>query len=569
MLESISIAYFSMEIALESAIPTYSGGLGVLAGDTLRSAADAGIAMAGLTLLSRKGYFRQRLDENGWQQEQAAYWPVDNYLLPLNVQATIQIEDRDVKVRAWRYDIKGNKNQIVPIILLDTDIESNTEYDRTLTDSLYGGDDYYRLCQEVVLGIGGIRILRALACQQIQRYHMNEGHSSLLIFELLEELIQQEKTDSNSWQSYVDKIRTHCVFTTHTPVAAGHDRFPIAMSSQILKQYKAYSRFAENIYHNNELNLTYLALAASYYVNGVAKKHRETSMKMFEGYHIDSITNGIHVGSWTSEPFCRLFDEKISDWRQDNAMLRYAFTIDRSDIWQSHQQAKRALIEYTNKFCHTNMDIDIMTLGFARRATPYKRATLIFNDINRLQTIAAHSGALQIIFAGKAHPRDNKGREIIHSIFNFAKTLNSNIRIAYIPDYDISTGKLITAGVDLWLNTPLPPMEASGTSGMKAALNAVPSLSILDGWWIEGCIEGVTGWAISNSTPNKLESDQPGNDQHEAEILYSKLENIIMPMFYQQRDSYIDIMRNAIAINASFFNTERMISQYIAKAYFR
>ncbi len=555
-----------MEIGLESAIPTYSGGLGVLAGDTLRSAADSGIAMAGITLLSRKGYFRQRLDDQGQQSEESVNWPINDYLLPVDAQATVELEDRQVTVRAWRYDITGYGGHIVPVYLLDTNVEGNSDYDRTLTDKLYGGDDYYRLCQEAILGIGGIRILRSLAYTNIQRYHMNEGHSSLLVFELMTELTQQ-LGNIKATAEHIDKVRRQCVFTTHTPVDAGHDRFPTTLAFRVLKQCHPFKECAKEVCCDNELNLTHLALAASYYINGVAKKHRETSRKMFEGYQINSITNGIHAYTWASDAMRELFNRKIPDWREDNLSLRYAISLAHDDIWQAHQLAKRHLIEYVNKTCNAGMDKSVMTLGFARRATPYKRTTLIFNDPDHLKKIASHCGPIQIIFAGKAHPNDEQGKALIREIFKIKNVLNNDVRIAYLPDYDMEIGRLMTAGVDLWLNTPLPPMEASGTSGMKAAINGVPSLSILDGWWIEGCIDGVTGWAISNSEQQTSDAASSTND--EADILYSKLENIIIPMYYHNRDAYIEIMRNTIAINGSFFNTERMISQYVTKAYFR
>lgn len=566
MNNDISIAYFSMEIGLESAIPTYSGGLGVLAGDTLRSAADARLSMAGVTLLSRKGYFRQRLDDTGRQSEEPVNWPIDDYLLPVAAQAMVELEDRCVTVRAWRYDIRGSSGYIVPVYLLDTGVEGNSDYDRTLTDYLYGGDDYYRLCQEVILGIGGIRILRSLGHTNIQRYHMNEGHSSLLAFELMAELTQQQG-DAKTTAEHIDRVRQQCVFTTHTPVAAGHDRFPVSLASRVLQQCNPFRDCPEEVCNDNELNLTYLALAASHYINGVAKKHRETSRKMFEGYQIDSITNGVHACTWASDAMRELFDRNIPDWREDNLSLRYAISIAYDDIWQAHQTSKRHLIEYVNKTCNTGIDQSVMTLGFARRATLYKRPTLIFSNTDRLKSIASHSGPLQIIFAGKAHPRDAQGKELIREIFKIGKVLDNVIRIAYVPDYDMEIGRLMASGVDLWLNTPLAPMEASGTSGMKAAINGVPSLSILDGWWIEGCIEGVTGWAVNNS--EQQTRDAVSATQTEADILYSKLENVIIPMYYHHRDAYLEIMRNAIAINGSFFNTERMISQYVTKAYFR
>jgi len=566
MKNNISIAYFSMEIGLESAIPTYSGGLGVLAGDTLRSAADTSLSVAGITLLSRKGYFRQILDEGGRQTEEAVHWPVDDYLLPMDARAVVELEERQVTVRTWRYDIIGCSGYVVPVYLLDTDVEGNSDYDRTLTDHLYGGDDYYRLCQEAILGIGGIRILRALGHTDIERYHMNEGHSSLLVFELMAELTQQQGAVQTS-AKHIEQVRRQCVFTTHTPVAAGHDRFPISLAYRVLKQCDPFRECAKELCCDNELNLTHLALEASYYINGVAKKHRETTEKMFDGYHIDSITNGIHAYTWASDAMCELFNRRIPDWREDNLSLRYAMSINYEDIWQAHQLAKRHLIEYVNKRCNTGMDRHVMTLGFARRATPYKRASLLFTDLDHLESIASHCGPLQIIFAGKAHPKDEQGKELIRDLFKVKNLLRNDIHIAYLPDYDMEIGRLMTAGVDLWLNTPLPPMEASGTSGMKAAINGVPSLSILDGWWIEGCIEGVTGWAISDAEQQSKAAISTSNS--EADILYSKLENIIIPMYYHNREAYVNVMRNTIAINGSFFNTERMISQYVTKAYFR
>jgi len=564
MNEPISIAYFSMEIALESPIPTYAGGLGVLAGDTLRSAADTGIAMAGITLLSRKGYFRQHLDDNGWQTEEPVHWPVADYLLPVDVQAGVELEDRQVTIRAWRYDIKGNSGYSVPVYLLDTDVESNSDYDRTLTDNLYGGDDYYRLCQEAILGIGGIRILRALGHTTVERYHMNEGHSGLLVLELIAEEMRRDGNGQPTLE-YLKKIRHACVFTTHTPIDAGHDRFPTSLASRVLKQCEPFEECAEELCSNHELNLTYLGFQASHYINGVAKKHRQTSNQMFGGYHIDSITNGIHVHTWLSDAMREVFDHRIPDWRSDNASLRYAISIANDEIWQAHQQAKHRLLEYVNKVSNAGMDQNIMTIGFARRSTPYKRSTLIFSDIERLKAMTAHGDPLQIIFAGKAHPRDIDGKELIREIFRNRNALEDTIRITYLPDYDMEIGRLMTSGVDVWLNTPLPPMEASGTSGMKAAVNGVPSLSVMDGWWVEGCIEGVTGWSVTNGIEATGEQAAAGI---EADILYSKLENIIMPMYYHQRDEYIRIMRHTIAINGSFFNTERMVSQYVTKAYF-
>ena len=565
MASSVSIAYFSMEVGLQSAVPTYAGGLGILAGDTLRAAADAGIPMVGISLLSRKGYFRQQIDTSGWQTEAPINWPLNDYLQLQEPRISVDIEDRKVTVQTWRYDIQGVDGSSVPVFLLDTNVEANTEYDRSLTEYLYGGDNQYRLCQEIILGIGGIRILRALGYNDINRYHMNEGHSSLLVFELMEELIAKDGS-TQATEKHLSIIRQQCVFTTHTPVAAGHDRFSFELACRLLKKCNTFRDMGKSMCCNNDLNLTYLALDASHYINGVAKRHREITKRMFVGYDIDSITNGVHATTWACDEFQALFDQNIPDWRRDNASLRYAISLPRDKIWQAHSQAKQKLVEYVNKMCNSGMDMNIFTIGFARRATQYKRTTLIFNDIQRLIDITANIGPIQLIFSGKAHPKDQDGKELIQQVYRIQETLNENIKTAYIPDYDMDIARLMTAGADLWLNTPLPPMEASGTSGMKAAVNGVPSLSVLDGWWIEGCIEGVTGWAIGKANQPYDKNDP---ETEEAQSLYNKLEHEIMPLYYLRRDEYITVMQHAIALNASFFNTERMLNQYITKAYFR
>lgn len=558
-------AYFSMEIALESSIPTYAGGLGVLAGDTIRSAADMGLPMVAVTLLCRKGYFHQKLDETGWQTEEAVLWPVNDYMHELPQRTQIEIEGRQVVLRAWRYDAIGLGGYTVPVLLLDSDIEDNTEADRALTHYLYGGDAHYRLCQEAILGIGGIRLLRALGYTNIQRYHMNEGHAALLVVELISELVQS-RGDNKVHKEDFDAIRSHCVFTTHTPVPSGHDKFAIDMVYRILGRSGPFLDCERDFCIDGELNMTYLALSNSHFINGVAKRHRKISQEMFAGYDIEAITNGIHVATWASPSIQNLFDHSISGWREDNASLRYAISIPLDELHQAHRTSKRALIEYANRQVNAGLDSDIFTIGFARRMTPYKRADLLFIDIDRLQAIAERAGPLQFIFAGKAHPHDQHGKEIIQLIYRTMESLRQTVRICYLPDYDMTLGKLMCAGSDLWLNTPQAPLEASGTSGMKAAVNGVPSLSVMDGWWIEGCIEGITGWSIGNDQhpiePQQLRA-------YDAHMLYDKLEQVIMPLYYSQHDDYVRVMRNAIAINGSFFNTERMLNQYVARAYYK
>jgi starch phosphorylase len=557
------IAYFSMELGLETDIPTYSGGLGVLAGDTIRSAADLKVPMVAVTLLHREGYFYQRLDASGAQTEEPVRWVVEDFLQPVEQTVAVSLEGRQVKLTAWKFEVTGVGGKTVPVYFLDTKLADNSEQDQALTDDLYGGDMHYRLCQEVILGIGGVRMLRALGYSEIDRFHMNEGHAAFLTLELLKEQCEGAGRDSVVPED-IDAVRAKCVFTTHTPVPAGHDKFPMEAVQQVLGDHPGL-QIQEVITHEEALNMTYLALTLSHYINGVAKKHGEVSSHMYASYSIDSITNGVHVATWTSEPFQELFDKYIPGWREDNFSLRYALSIPEEEIWQAHLQAKRQLIHHVNRETNKGMDTDILTLGFARRAATYKRADLLLSDVERLKKIHSEAGPLQIIYAGKAHPKDQSGKELIKRIFQAIKALKAEVKVAYLENYDIELGKLLTAGVDVWVNTPLPPMEASGTSGMKAALNGVPSFSILDGWWIEGCIEGKTGWSIarqSDDTQAELDTQQ------EAAALYDKLENTIIPLFYNEPEQFRDIMSHCIALNGSFFNTQRMIQQYVLKAYF-
>lgn len=565
MEERRTIAYFSMEIALQSNIPTYSGGLGVLAGDTIRASADLEVPMIAVSLLHRKGYFRQRLNSNGEQWEEPEEWAVEEFLKEMIPRVSVTMEGRVVQIRAWKYEVKGESGFKVPVFFLDTDLPENSEWDRTLTHSLYGGDPYYRLCQEVILGIGGVRMLRALGYEQIERFHMNEGHSSLLTLELLgEELRNTGKSQMDD--HLIERVRKRCIFTTHTPVPAGHDQFPLDLVNRVLEYRDFVLGMKEVFCCEGLLNMTFLALRLSGYVNGVARRHGEISRLMFAGYTIDAITNGVHAASWVSLPFQRLFDHYIPLWRKDNFSLRYALSIPKEEIWKAHQEAKEGLIHLVHQKTGIRMEMDSFTIGFARRATAYKRGDLLFTDVNRLKRISSEWGPLQIIYGGKAHPRDLEGKELIKRIFQAIGQLGPEIKMVYLENYDVELGRWMTSGVDLWLNTPQPPMEASGTSGMKAALNGVPSLSILDGWWIEGCIEGVTGWAIGEWKERPEGKEDRFKD---ALSLYEKLERKILPLYYRDREGYVEVMRNAIGINGSFFNTHRMIQEYVLKAYFR
>jgi len=406
-----SVAYFSMEIALDPAMPTYSGGLGVLAGDTLRAAADRNLPMVAVTLLHRKGYFSQSLDAKGWQTESPSLWDISATLNELPQRASVAIEDRTVKLRAWQFDVTGVSGGRVPVYLLDTDLPENSEWDRRLTDHLYGGDQWYRLCQEIVLGIGGVRMLRELGHSNLSRFHMNEGHAALLALELLDEQAGQAgRNDFNDEDVF--NVHDLCVFTTHTPVPAGHDKFPMELVVRALGRQDI-ARHEKMFCCEGELNMTYLALNLSHYVNGVAKKHGEISRHMFAEYKIDAITNGVHAATWTSEPFQELFDSHIPGWRDDSFMLRYALNIKRQEIWKAHQLAKAKLLERVKSETGTVMSTDILTLGFARRAATYKRADLLFHDLDRLKSLVENTGKLQVVYAGKAHPKDQEGKRLI------------------------------------------------------------------------------------------------------------------------------------------------------------
>ena len=559
--ENAKVAYFSMEIALDPALPTYSGGLGVLAGDTLRSAADLGAPVVGVTLLYRKGYFRQRLDSLGNQHEEPVEWAPEAVLEPMEPIGSVSIEGRAVQLRAWRYWLNGIGGHRVPVYLLDTALPENGPWDKTLTDQLYGGDDHYRICQEVVLGMGGVDLLDRLGHRNIGNYHMNEGHSALLTLALLERQLGRPDLGTASEQD-IEQVRRKCIFTTHTPVPAGHDQFPRELMRKVIGPERAAALDVTQCCPEDSLNMTLLALRFSHYINGVAMHHGEISRDMFPRYPIRAITNGVHARTWVSPPFRQLYDQHIPEWQHDNLYLRYVIGIPVDEIQRAHLQAKRSLLEEVESQTGVRLDEEIMTIGFARRAATYKRADLLFSNPDRLRWIVSHVGPLQVIYGGKAHPRDEPGKDEIRHVFEAAAKLNHNLRIVYVEDYDLAWGHLITSGVDLWLNTPQRPHEASGTSGMKAALNGVPSLSVLDGWWIEGCLEGTTGWAIGHG--DELAEDATA----EVASLYDKLELVILPMFYGRPTAFAAVMRSTIAINGSFFNTQRMVSQYMANAYF-
>ena len=554
------VAYFSMEIALRNEIPTYAGGLGILAGDTMRSATDLNLPMVGISLVSRAGYFRQEIDGQGRQIEHPATWDPAQWAKPLDAKIAMLIDGRTVWVSAWLYVLEGNMGGRQPILLLDTDLNENSKEDREITHYLYGGDNTYRLKQEIVLGIGGVRLLQAIGFT-IRHYHMNEGHSSLLSLELMRRFTYSAEDVRPGELPYdLPRVRDLCSFTTHTPVEAGHDRFSYDMVQRVLD-----NDFDINIIRNlagvDSLNMTRLAMNMSEYINGVAKKHAEVSTAMFPGYKVHAITNGVHPFTWATEQFQQLYDHYLPGWcHEPQLLVRADCSISDVAIWEAHVRDKQHLIDKVKMLTGVMLKPDIPILGFARRMTAYKRPDLLFTDLERLKSIASKH-PFQIVLAGKAHPRDENGKRLIAQLFAHARDLAGSITVVYLSEYNMSLAQTLTGGVDVWLNTPLPPLEASGTSGMKAAFNGVPNLSVLDGWWIEGCIEGVTGWAIG---------DLAGTGDGNARALYDKLEQVVLPLYYNSdRSGWISVMKGAISKNASYFNSHRMMRRYATEAYAR
>lgn len=559
------IAYFSMEIGVDPCMPTYSGGLGILAGDALRAAADMRLPMVGITLLHRRGYFQQRLDAHGNQTEEPADWPVNEFLSLEAPRITVPLQGRHVQVAIYKYTVRGYSGWTIPVYFLDTDVPENEPLDRTITHLLYGGDSRYRLLQEGILGIGGVKALRALGYTDIRTYHMNEGHAALLTLELVAEQATLRKARGDD-PLVEDTIRSQCVFTTHTPVAAGHDTFPTDMVQQVLGHQPVLER-QDAFCQSDHLNLTQLAMYFSGYANGVSHRHGEVSRKMFGTDRVDSITNGVHPTTWIGPALAKLLDTKIPDWRGEPYELRRALNLQDSELAAVHAQSKAHLIEAVNKATGVALDPAVFTIGFARRNTGYKRADLLVSDLNRLKKIAETAGKIQIVYAGKAHPRDGGGKDLIRRIFEAGEQLKGAITLAYLPNYDFHACKIMVSGVDLWLNNPLPPLEASGTSGMKAAMNGVPSLSTLDGWWLEGCTEGLTGWAIGEDK-YAGQSDQIVDDRAgDADALYSKLESTILPLYYRNKSGWLNVMKHSIALNGPFFSSHRMMRHYADRAY--
>jgi starch phosphorylase len=552
---STQVAYISMEIAVDSNIPTYSGGLGVLSGDTVRSAADLELPMVGLCLCYSTGYFYQFFNEHGEQKEKEIEWNFFYEFEKVEKPITIKIEDKEVLVSAWLYRVIGQSGHILPIYLLTTDIEGNEDWMKKMTGSLYDSTSRWnRIVQEMILGIGGVKLLNSQGYTNIETYHLNEGHGSFSIVELY-----------NMLNGDLDKVRNKVVFTTHTPVPAGHDRFDQDLVKKVFENRmpSEISKIAED---NGQFNMTYLGMGLSRYRNGVAKKHGDISRKMFPQYEVDSITNGIHLGFWVSRPFRQIFKKKWPNWKANPSILQNAIELDDLDIFDAHIENKFNLINYQKGHSWNLLDEERITIGFARRFATYKRATLIFKDIDKLGSICQDK--IQFIFAGKAHPQDKMGKEYIKEIYNSGEYLYDNygVKVVMMENYNMDLSHMLVSGCDIWLNTPERYREASGTSGMKAALNGVLNFSVQDGWWLEGYHRNpMAGWAIG---PDDSNPEDPGvsNDWDiDSKAIYEILENEIIPT-YLNHEEWLFRSKNAIAL-AAFFNTNRMMKEYAKKAY--
>lgn len=551
------IAYFSMEIAVRPEMHTYSGGLGGLAGDTARAGADLELPMVFVTLLCRQGYLRQEIDASGQQIDHPDPWSPEAYATPLRAKVALIIEGHEVWVRPWLYPLESPVGHTVPVLLLDTDLPENRPEDRGITDTLYGGDEVYRLKQEIVLGIAGLRLLTALGFR-LTTYHLNEGHAALLALDLLRRYPRPPDQVAPGELAFdVARVREQCIFTTHTPVEAGHDRFSYELFGHLLHGYVDLDQ-VRHLCGDAHLNMTRLALGLSGYINGVAIRHAEVTTRMFPGYDIRAVTNGVHVPTWAHTAFAELFNHHSREWGYlPEAMVQFD-RLPSPTVWRAHQRAKSDLIALAASVSDVRLDEELPIIGFARRMAAYKRPGLLFSDLQRLRAIhAAHP--FQMVVAGKAHPNDGPAKDLIRQLYEIIEELADDIRIVFLPNYDVSLAASIVSGSDVWLNTPEPPMEASGTSGMKAAVNGVLNLSVMDGWWVEACIEGVTGWAI-------------GNDDHDgasasAEHLYDKLEHTVLPLYYGDRERWIWMMRQSISKIGSTFNAHRMMRRYAAEAY--
>ena len=569
--EDVLVAYFSMEFGLEARLPIYSGGLGVLSGDHLKSASDLGIPLVAVGLLYRNGYFRQQLDAEGWQTER--YPENDPRLLPLHeetVSTTVRLagadgEPVDVRVGVWRAQVGR-----IALYLLDTDVEGNPAWARTITDALYGGDRQHRIRQELVLGIGGVRVLRALGLEPTV-FHMNEGHSAFLQLERLRELVEDEYV---SRDAALRRLRASTVFTTHTPVPAGNEVFDAWLVQENVGSlvercgftWEEFVAMGRTSPVEGGFGLTPFALRTSTYANGVSELHGEVSREMWQGLWpersvddvpIGSVTNGVHARTWIGEELDALLGRETDTGIPDFAR---AYGIDDAELRRAHDERKRKLFRRLPE----TFDPEALTIGFARRFATYKRADLMLSQPDRLARLLSDADRpLQVVLAGKAHPADEGGKALIQRLVRFAGDARSAGRLVFLADYEMTLAQELVQGVDVWLNNPRRPLEASGTSGMKAALNGVVNCSILDGWWVEG-YSPETGFAIGDDRVAATDADQ---DAADAEALFAVLEQQVIPAYYDDPGRWLQLMRGSIAQCGARFNTNRMVREYVESLY--
>ncbi len=551
------IAYLSMGAYLESYLPTYSGGLEVLAGDILRSCADRRIPIIGIIQASSSGYFRQGIDENGWQQEVPVHWTPQKTLPRIPETVTINHHGRSLTVGAERYDITGSTGFKVPVYLLDTHFADNDESNWNITGMLYDADPGRRLAQENVLGQAGIKLMKRLGYEDFL-IHMNEGHAALGPHQLM-------AGDGLS----LSEVRSRSVFTTHTPVPAGHDVFDYTLAENVIGSGFLSGKIKELAGRDN-LNMTRLALFLSGYVNAVSRRHADVcrGMDIFSGQKIDYITNGIHPESWAVPPMMDFFDNYLPNWRFEPAVFERARNMISLDaLVQAKEMAKRYLLGFLNSELNVAFDQDVFTIVWARRFTGYKRPLLLFRDLERLHKLAEKHGRIQVVFSGKAHPSDHHGKELIQQVIRYSRELQNNLRCAFVPGYNTKIARRLLGGADVWLNTPRRPLEASGTSGMKAALNGCLNLSSYDGWVVEGC-ELAPGaiWLVGPQTKQIVpESDREATDTTDAAAMYDNLEELI-GLYYRNPGELVRRRAEAISLIA-YFNTDRCVREYADKAW--
>lgn len=550
MSPTLSVAYFSMEIGLKSQIPTFAGGLGILTADLMQSCADLGVSAACVTGCWKHGYLRQTLNPDGSQHYEEIAWDPSKYMERMAERVTVVIDGRPVHIGAWKLVLEGEKGS-VPVIFLDTNVPENSPEARQITNDLYGGDVSQRIRQELVLGIGGVRMLRALGYAEIGAYHMNEGHAAFLTLELLRE---------RGWKD--EDVRRSCAFTTHTPIEAGHDVFPYDLAWKIAGDNLPWH--IRRIAGEDALSMTRLAMTMSRFTCGVSRIHAEVSREMFPGVAIDSITNGVHHVTWSSPEMQSLFDRKSSGWRSDPSVLSSTCRdYGDAELWSAHQASKARLISAINERTGLSFDPDILTIASARRVVSYKQPELLYANLERLADVCR--GRVQIVHSGNAHPSDSFAQGVIQRMVERSHALKDKVKIAYLENYNPDLAKLFTQGADVWLNTPMRLHEASGTSGMKACLNGVLNFSTLDGWWIEGYgMDPEAGWRIG---PLAQAADADAARAIDAEDIYTELNYQIIPeYYYPDRARWIRRMKRAIGL-IGYFNAQRCVQEYLAKAW--